>query len=178
MDASQVFANTIKNHIRNKNPGNPSLDEVIGNNFTGNLDYARQLGLQHDAQSFNAEEAAKQRAYEERLANTAYQRQAADLKAAGFNPALALGAGGAYTPSGASASSGTQRYSKSQSPMIDALVSMISLGARMQHSAAVLALDREKFQFAKDGYKFRKPEPSWLSSWEQEINRRAGKKIY
>lgn len=55
---------------------------------------------------FNAAEAQKQRDYEENLANTAYQRAVADMKAAGINPILGLNMANlaADVPSGTAAS--------------------------------------------------------------------------
>lgn len=58
---------------------------------------------------FNMDEAQKQRDWEEKMSNSAYQRAVADMKAAGLNPAMMYASGGAgmsSTPSGANAQSG------------------------------------------------------------------------
>ena len=58
------------------------------------------------ANQFSADEAQKQRDWEEWMSNTAYQRQVKDMQAAGVNPALAMNSsGGASTPSGSAATS-------------------------------------------------------------------------
>ena len=68
------------------------------------MSYEREKEMAADNRAFNAAEAQKQRDFEERLANSSYQRAIADLKASGLNPVLAYENGGAMTPSGSSAS--------------------------------------------------------------------------
>lgn len=84
-----------------------SIGSAVGSRLSGDLDYQRTLELQGMQQSFNASEAEKNRKWQEMMSNTAYQRQAADLKAAGYNPALLLNASGASTPVGSNAYQGS-----------------------------------------------------------------------
>ena len=68
---------------------------------------------------FNAEQAQIQRDWQERMANTQYQRSVKDMEAAGLNPILAVTGGGVGTgvPSGATASVGGASMSSAQSAM-------------------------------------------------------------
>lgn len=72
------------------------------NKYTGNA----LTGAENEANVFNAQEAQKNRDWQTEMSNTSYQRSVADMRAAGINPALAIGnSSGASTPSGSTASS-------------------------------------------------------------------------
>lgn len=69
---------------------------------------AAQQQMLGQTEQFNAGQAQIQRDYETTMANTAYQRASKDMQAAGLNPAVMFGSGGAAaTPSVGAASVGT-----------------------------------------------------------------------
>lgn len=90
--------------------GGFSLSSLAPSLITGGLSYLGQssankanIALAEDAREFNAFEAEANRAFQERMSNSAYQRAVSDLHAAGLNPMLAYGQGGSSSPSGSMA---------------------------------------------------------------------------
>ena len=99
----------------------------------------RAVSLSEANSAFNAEEAKKNRDWQERLANTAHQREVADLIAAGLNPVLSVtGGAGAATPSGATASADTSGVSALTSVLNSVLSTNATLAAAQLASSATM----------------------------------------
>lgn len=123
-----------------------SLGDVVGNFFTGNADYDRQvnyLNLQNafnaseaqKSRDFNALEAQKNRDYQFEMSNTAYQRASADMQAAGFNPALMFSQGGASSPSGSSASSASAHSGGGSTPGVNGVKNALGVASSIANIA-------------------------------------------
>lgn len=102
--------------------------------MSGNLDWTRQLELLKLENAFNQAEAEKNRQWQERMSNTAFQRAAEDLKKAGFNPALLLGASGASTPSGATAHSSSKSGTSTSANMASIYTTLLSSAFKLAGS--------------------------------------------
>lgn len=99
--------NTNSEDYRIQSLINSAQSQAQQNTMTSQ-DFAReQMSFQNTsaqkAMQFSAEQAALNREWQERLSNTAHQREVKDLIAAGLNPILSAHSSGATTPSGASA---------------------------------------------------------------------------
>ena len=82
----------------------------------------------------NAKEARRNREFQERMSNTAYQRAMADMRAAGLNPILAGKLGGASSPGGSMAV-----FGDSVTPAVNTGLQAMQVGSNVDKQDAEIA---------------------------------------
>lgn len=98
----------------------------------------------NQAQEFSAQQAAAQMAFQERMSNTAFQRQMEDLRRAGLNPMLSSQLGGASTPGGAMGQPQRVRTAQVASDLMSAHSARQLQGAQAARETASAALETQR----------------------------------
>lgn len=122
-----------------------SIKETAASNSALSQKFARE------EMAFNAEQAALNRAWQEKMSNTAHQREVKDLLAAGLNPVLSSGGSGASTPTGSSASGSMGKVDESFGTALANYASTLVSSAAQLQMAGITADAQKAAAFANAG---------------------------
>lgn len=116
---------------------------AIGGIIGAGIGAAGQIGANMMTFGQNKELQQRQFDYQERMSNTSYQRAVADMENAGINPLMAVGSGGATTPSGASSSMSTP-------DIAGALSSGAAMAMQLRQAGATVSNLKEEANLKKE----------------------------
>lgn len=91
------------------------------------------IGLAVAGAAFGEWQRRRSEKFQERMSSTAHQREMADLKAAGLNPALGIRGGGASTPSGAQG----QGMNVLEAAMMQAQIEQMKAGTELTNAQRI-----------------------------------------
>lgn len=134
-----------------------------------------QEQMQMQSEQFNAQQAQMNRDFQQQMSSTAYQRAAADMKAAGLNPILAAGQSSS-TPSGSSASVGTP--SVPQRHAFEDLGNAVSQAVNTAIASKTIDKLQEEIANVKAGTTLREAETSNVSQQTETEKEETLRRMY